>query len=146
VIKNKRAFDSVSFDVGTVRLLDGAIKKKNWDALEKYVKNHLTDVKDAKAIATSGTINKIAALLNPGSAELQITSDQLEKFYKHIKKLSYNERIEIYKLNPDRADVIEPSAEIYLKILKWAGIEQLYAPSAGLKDGILYHLMEKKTN
>jgi len=146
VIKNKRAFDSVSFDVGTVRLLDGAIKKKNWDALEKYVKNHLTDVKDAKAIATSGTINKIAALLNPGSAELQITSDQLEKFYKHIKKLSYNERIETYKLNPDRADVIEPSAEIYLKILKWAGIEQLYAPSAGLKDGILYHLMEKKTN
>ncbi len=143
VIKNKRAFDSVSFDVGTVRLLDGAIKKKNWDALEKYVKNHLTDVRDAKAIATSGTINKIAALLNPGSAELHITSEQLEKFYKHIKKLSYNERIETYKLNPDRADVIEPSAEIYLKILKWAGIEQLYAPSAGLKDGILYELIKK---
>lgn len=146
VIKNKRAYDSVSFDVGTVRLLDGAIKKKNWDALEKYVKNHLTDVKDAKAIATSGTINKIAALINPDSAELHITTEHLDKFYKHIKKLSYNERIETYKLNPDRADVIEPSAEIYLKILKWAGIEQLYAPSAGLKDGILYHLMEKKTN
>lgn len=145
VIKNKRAFDSVSFDVGTVRLLDGAIKKKNWDALEQYVKNHLADVKNAKAIATSGTINKIAALLNPGSSELHITFEQLERFYKQVKKLSYDERIEMYKLNPDRADVIEPSAEIYLKILKWAGIEQLYAPSAGLKDGILYQLLENKS-
>lgn len=57
--------------------------------------------------------------------------------------MSFAERIETYKLNPDRADVIEPSAEIYLKILKWAGIEQLYAPSAGLKDGILYELLSK---
>jgi exopolyphosphatase/guanosine-5'-triphosphate,3'-diphosphate pyrophosphatase len=145
VIKNKRAFDSVSFDVGTVRLLDGAIKKKNWDAMEQYVKNHLTDVKNAKAIATSGTINKIAALLNPGSTELHITFEQLERFYKQIKKLSYDERIEMYKLNPDRADVIEPSAEIYIKILKWAGIERLHAPSAGLKDGILYQLLEYKS-
>jgi exopolyphosphatase/guanosine-5'-triphosphate,3'-diphosphate pyrophosphatase len=145
VIKNKRAFDSVSFDVGTVRLLDGSIKKKNWDAMEQYVKNHLTDVKNAKAIATSGTINKIAALLNPGSTELHITFEQLERFYKQIKKLSYDERIEMYKLNPDRADVIEPSAEIYIKILKWAGIERLHAPSAGLKDGILYQLLEYKS-
>ncbi len=141
VIKNRKSYDSVSFDVGTVRLLDGAIKKKNWDELERYVKNHLTDVKEAKAIATSGTINKIASILNPDSSELQISFAQLEGFYKQLKKMSFAERIETFKLNPDRADVIEPSAEIYLKILKWAGIDQLYAPSAGLKDGILYELI-----
>lgn len=143
VIKNRKSFDSVSFDVGTVRLLDGAIKGKNWEAIEKYVKNHLPDMPEAKAIATSGTINKIASILNPDSSELQISRTQLETFYKTLKKMSFAERIETYKLNPDRADVIEPSAEIYLKILKWAGIEQLYAPSAGLKDGILYELLSK---
>jgi exopolyphosphatase/guanosine-5'-triphosphate,3'-diphosphate pyrophosphatase len=57
--------------------------------------------------------------------------------------MSITELIETYKLNPDRADVMEHSAFLYLKILKWANIEKLFAPSAGLKDGILYELLEK---
>ncbi len=145
VTKNRQSFDSVSFNVGAVRLLDGAIKKQDWDAMASYIKNHLSQVKDAQAIATSGTINKIASLLNPDTRELHITTAQLEKFHKDIKKLSIKERADVYKLNPDRADMIEPSSSIYLKILKWAGIEQLHAPSAGLKDGIIYELIEKNT-
>lgn len=142
VTKNRQSFDSVSFNVGAVRLLDGTIKKQDWEAMESYIKNHLSDVKNARAIATSGTINKIASLLNPNVADLHITREQLDKFYKDVKKLSIKERADVYKLNPDRADMIEPSSEIYLKILKWADIEQLHAPSAGLKDGIIYELIE----
>ncbi|MFN9582214.1 MAG: Ppx/GppA phosphatase family protein, partial [Bacteroidota bacterium] len=44
VIKNQKAFDSVSFDVGTVRLLDDAINKSTWQQIENYVQSHLTDV------------------------------------------------------------------------------------------------------
>lgn len=143
VIKNCKAYDSVSFNIGTVRLLDNGINKKSWKELEEYVKSHVTDVQHTDAIATSGTINKIASIINPSSAELAISTRQLDDFYKQIKKMNMKERIEHYKLNPDRADVIEPSADIYLKILKWADIQQLYAPSAGLKDGILYELLEK---
>lgn len=143
VIKNCKPYDSVSFDVGTVRFLDNGINKKTWKELEAYVKNHVTDVQHTNAIATSGTINKIASIINPTSKELAITTQQLDEFYKTIKGKSMSERIEFYKLNPDRADVIEPSADIYLKILKWADIQQMYAPSAGLKDGILHELLEK---
>jgi len=143
VIKNCKAYDSISFDVGTVRFLDNGINKKTWKELEEYVKNHVSDVQHTNAIATSGTINKIASIINPTSKELAITTQQLDEFYKNIKRMNLNERIEFYKLNPDRADVIEPSADIYLKILKWADIQQMYAPSAGLKDGILYELLEK---
>lgn len=142
VIKNRKAYDSVSFDVGTVRLLDNAVKKKSWDELEQYVKSHVNDFNGAEAIATSGTINKIAMMINP-SVDPHITTAQLEAFYKDVKKLSMKERIEKYKLNPDRADVIAPSASIYLKILGWGNISRLHAPSAGLKDGILYELLEK---
>jgi exopolyphosphatase/guanosine-5'-triphosphate,3'-diphosphate pyrophosphatase len=142
VIKNKKAYDSVSFDVGTVRLLDNAVKKNSWDEIEAYVKSHEKDCSNAEAIATSGTINKIAMMINP-SADPHISTTQLETFYKDVKKLSMKERIEKYKLNPDRADVIAPSASIYLKILGWANIDKLHAPSAGLKDGILYELLEK---
>ncbi len=142
VIKNCTAYDSVSFDVGTVRFLDNGINKKTWKELEAYVKNHVQDVQHTNAIATSGTINKIASIINPSSKELAITAQQLDEFYKNIKRMSMSERVEFYKLNPDRADVIEPSADIYLRILKWADIQQMYAPSAGLKDGILYELIE----
>jgi exopolyphosphatase / guanosine-5'-triphosphate,3'-diphosphate pyrophosphatase len=143
VIKDRKAYDSVSFDVGTVRLLDNAVKKKSWDEIEHYVKSHVKDFKGAEAIATSGTINKIAMIINP-SVDPHITTAQLDAFYKDVKKLSMKERIEKYKLNPDRADVIAPSASIYLKILGWGNIDKLYAPSAGLKDGMLYELLESK--
>jgi exopolyphosphatase / guanosine-5'-triphosphate,3'-diphosphate pyrophosphatase len=142
VINNKKAYDSVSFDVGTIRLLDNAVRKKSWDEIESYVKGHVSDFNNAEAIATSGTINKIAMMINPAT-DPHITTTQLEDFYKDVKKLSMKERIEKYKLNPDRADVIAPSASIYLKILGWGNIDKLHAPSAGLKDGILYELLEK---
>jgi exopolyphosphatase/guanosine-5'-triphosphate,3'-diphosphate pyrophosphatase len=143
VIQNLKAYDSVSFDVGTVRLLDNAIKKENWNALESYVKDHITAIEHSRAIATSGTINKIANIINPTLTEPSITVNELESFYNTIKKMSITQLIETYKLNPDRADVMEHSAYLYLKILKWANIEKLFAPSAGLKDGILYELLEK---
>lgn len=142
VIKNQKAFDSVSFDVGTVRLLDDAINKSTWQQIENYVHSHLTDVQHSQAIATSGTINKIAQIIHP-SDNPSITREELHTFYHKIKKLNTRERIEQYKLNPDRADVIEPSAYIYLQLLKWANIEKIMAPSAGLKDGILYTIMDK---
>lgn len=142
VIQNMRPYDSVSFDVGTVRLLDNAIKKENWRALETYVKDHITAIQNSRAIATSGTINKIANIINPTLTEPSISYDELDRFYHTIKKMSIKQLIETYKLNPDRADVMEHSAFIYLKILKWANIEKLFAPSAGLKDGILFELLE----
>ena len=142
VIKNCKAYDSVSFDIGTVRLLDNAIKDKTWKQLEDYVKSHIGDVQQTKAIATSGTINKIASLINP-STDLHLTTEQLNSFHQSMKKMTLKQRIEHYKLNPDRADVMEPSAFIYLQILKWANIDRISAPSAGLKDGILHEMVEK---
>lgn len=143
VIKDRIAHDSVSFNIGTVRLLDGGVKSKAWKEVEEYVTSHMNEVQQTNAIATSGTINKIASIINPSSKEQSITATQLDEFYRNIKSMTMAERIEFYKLNPDRADVIEPSADIYLRILKWANIQKLFAPSAGLKDGILYELIEK---
>ncbi|MBP9186345.1 MAG: exopolyphosphatase [Bacteroidia bacterium] len=142
VIQNLKAYDSASFDVGTVRLLDNGIKKESWTDLENYIKQHFTAIDNSRAIATSGTINKIANIINPTLSEPSITIEELDRFYHTIKKMSLNQLIETYKLNPDRADVMEHSAFLYLKILKWAHIEKLFAPSAGLKDGILYELLE----
>ena len=53
------------------------------------------------------------------------------------------ERISVFKLNADRADVIIPASEIYLTLMKWTGIKQIYVPRVGMVDGIINLLMEE---
>ena len=40
-------------------------------------------------------------------------------------------------------DVIIPALDIYLKIMKWAGIDAIYVPQVGLADGIVRILYDR---
>lgn len=144
VISDGKVVNSVSFDIGTVRVFDGAVKEKTWQTIESWVKHKTAGLDNLEAIVTSGTINKISHLLNDGLEQPSFTREQLKNFHRKVSKMSVNERIEQLKLNPDRADIIDVSADIYLRILSWAGIEQVTAPAnSGLKDGILQFLYDK---
>ena len=81
-------------------------------------------------------------MLNPENAE-NFTREQLKAFHRKVSKMSIMERMDNLKLNPDRADIIDVSADIYLRILNWGNIEIVHAPNAGLKDGILSELYDK---
>ena len=63
--------------------------------------------------------------------------------YQELKKMSYDERILKYNLNLDRADVILPALEIYLKALKWSGASKVYVPKIGLSDGMIKDMYKK---
>jgi exopolyphosphatase/guanosine-5'-triphosphate,3'-diphosphate pyrophosphatase len=144
VIKDCKIINSVSFDIGTVRAYDGAVKENTWQSIEHWVKHKTIGLEKLEAIVTSGTINKIFHLINEDSTDLTFTREQLKSFHRKVSKMSLQERIEQLKLNPDRADIIDVSADIYLRILSWANIEKVYAPAnTGLKDGILLHLYDK---
>jgi exopolyphosphatase/guanosine-5'-triphosphate,3'-diphosphate pyrophosphatase len=69
--------------------------------------------------------------------------DKLKALYQLLRSLTLKERIYKLKLNPDRADVLEPALKIHLQIMKWASIKKIYAPNAGLKDGIIRELLAK---
>ena len=56
--------------------------------------------------------------------------------------LSIEERMELYILKKDRADVIVPALLIYYNIMKWANIEDINVPKIGLVDGLIHHLYE----
>ena len=51
--------------------------------------------------------------------------------------------VEKYSLKPDRADVIIPAAEIYLRIMKLAGAKEIIVPKVGLSDGIILKVYEE---
>jgi exopolyphosphatase/guanosine-5'-triphosphate,3'-diphosphate pyrophosphatase len=46
-------------------------------------------------------------------------------------------------MNPDRADVIIPASEIFLKIMKWSDANQVIVPTIGVSDGIVRQLYKE---
>ena len=66
--------------------------------------------------------------------------DLLKDYYKELSSVSLADRIRLYKLREDRADVIVPAILIYINVMRWAGIEEIYVPKIGLADGLVQHL------
>ena len=60
-----------------------------------------------------------------------------------VSELTIEERIYQLQMNPDRADVIVPASNIYIKVMEWAHASSILVPDVGLKDGILLHLLER---
>jgi len=63
--------------------------------------------------------------------------------YNYLNSFSLKDRINVLGLNQDRADVIIPAAEIFITVMKWANIKNIFVPSVGMVDGIIQTLIEK---
>ncbi len=57
--------------------------------------------------------------------------------------MSLAQRISMYKLREDRADVIVPALLIYINIMRWADAQEIYVPKIGLADGLIHTLYEE---
>lgn len=125
-----------SFNIGTLRILNNNVTKENWNELKVFVKKIINKKYTCKIIATGGNINKVFSMskLKDGSALKYAT---LEKMYIDLSKLSVKERMHIYKLKEDRADVIVPALQIFLCILNATQIQQIHVPKIGIADGII---------
>jgi exopolyphosphatase/guanosine-5'-triphosphate,3'-diphosphate pyrophosphatase len=60
-----------------------------------------------------------------------------------IKSHSLEDRIYKLQMNPDRADVIVPATDIYIKVMEWSKASSILVPEVGLKDGMMLYLLEK---
>jgi exopolyphosphatase/guanosine-5'-triphosphate,3'-diphosphate pyrophosphatase len=70
---------------------------------------------------------------------------KLKSLYDYLNSFSLKDRINVLGLNHDRADVIIPAAEIYLSVMKWGGIKQIFVPRVGLVDGIIQLLIDENS-
>lgn len=130
---------SLSFPIGTLRLLSGAVPP----SVEEDFENRLQRLKDDFApqaiIASGGNINKTLKLLGRQDGD-SISFDDLNEFYQVLSALSFEERLEQYKMNSYRADVIVPALRIFLTIGRFCQIERYIIPKVGLVDGIIRQL------
>ena len=128
-----------SFNIGTIRILKDMVDETKWNEVKDFIKNRTKGYKKIIAIGTGGNINKVFSLSKKKDGK-PLHVDLLKDYFKEISSFSVEDRINIYKLRRDRADVIVPALQIYINTMRWAEAEEIYVPKIGLADGLVQHL------
>ena len=128
-----------SFNIGTIRLLKGIVEETEWENMKVAIRENVKGQKDIIAIGTGGNINKVFSLSKKKEGK-PLHIDLLKDYHKEFSSCSLEDRIRLFKLREDRADVIVPALLIYIQVMKWAGIDELLVPKIGLADGLIQHL------
>lgn len=131
-----------SFNIGTIRLLKGMVTEEHWDEMRDHIKTNTKSKLPMVAIGSGGNINKIFSISKKKDGK-PLYLDLLKDYYKEFSSVSLEERIRIYKLREDRADVIVPALQIYINVMRWADINDIYVPKIGLADGLIQNLYEE---
>ena len=101
-----------SFNIGTIRILKKQVDEFMWDEMRDFIKRETKGhERDMVAIGSGGNINKVFSISKRKEGKpLQL--DLLKDYYRELSSFSVEERIRIYKLREDRADVIVPALSI----------------------------------
>lgn len=132
---------SRSYNIGTVRILNQAVKDSEWQRLKDDMAALALSYSQINIIGSGGNINKLYRLADKkDKKQKRMTVDTLRQLYDSLKVLSVEERMEQYGLKPDRADVIVPAGTIFLTIADLIQAAFIYVPVIGLSDGIIDNL------
>jgi exopolyphosphatase/guanosine-5'-triphosphate,3'-diphosphate pyrophosphatase len=137
-----KLFASRSFNIGTIRMLDNQDKEETWNEMREFTRENTKQFKNISGIGTGGNINKLYKLSEEKN-NAPLSFNKLKTLYNYLNSFSLKDRINVLGLNQDRADVIIPACEIYITVMKWANIKNIYVPSVGMVDGIIQTLIEK---
>lgn len=131
-----------SFNIGTIRLLKNQVSEAAWDEMKAFIKTRTKGFHHVTAIGTGGNINKVFSLSKRKEGK-PLALDLLRDYYKEFNALSLAQRISVYRLREDRADVIVPALLIYINVLRWADANEILVPKIGLADGLIHALYEE---
>ena len=142
IIENGKRKNSKSFKIGTIRMINKITSEDVWNQIRIWIKSNIRQQSKIALIGSGGNINKIFKIAGVLDSR-PLTLIKLNSIYKSLIKMSYEERIINFDLNPDRSDVIIPAAEIFLKALEWSESSEIYVPKVGLADGMVRLLYRK---
>lgn len=136
-----------SFNIGTIRLLKNQVSERDWSEVKSFIKTNLSSYQNIVAIGSGGNINKIFSLSKRKEGK-PLSLELLRDYYNEFSKLTVAQRMNLYRLREDRADVIVPALLIYLNVMRWANTADIFVPKIGLADGLIHILYDQvsKTN
>lgn len=129
-----------SFNIGTIRILKKQVDDFMWDEMRDFIKRETREHDgDVVAIGSGGNINKVFSISKRKEGKpLQL--ELLKDYYRELSSFNLEDRMRNYKLREDRADVIVPALLIYVNVMRWANIGEIFVPKIGLADGLIQHL------
>lgn len=142
LFQNNKLIKKQSFDIGTIRILTDNVHEEEWSALRTYAKDIQKNHSYLKVIGTGGNINKVFSLSKTKEGK-PLSIELIKDYYRELAATTLDERMHLYGLREDRADVIVPALQIYSSILKWVGVRDIYVPKIGLADGLVRNLYQK---
>ena len=131
-----------SFNIGTIRMLHNQIDKDYWSYYKKWIKEITVGHEPLIAIGSGGNINKLFKMSRKKEGR-PLSYNRLKSISELLESYSLEERIKVFAMKPDRADVIVPASKIVLSTMKAANIDRILVPEIGLSDGIVHLLYEK---
>jgi exopolyphosphatase/guanosine-5'-triphosphate,3'-diphosphate pyrophosphatase len=138
---NKVVFKE-SFNIGTIRLLHNKVTDEQWDHMKWYIKTNVKDYQPVEAIGSGGNINKVFSISKRKEGK-PLPLELLRDYHKELSNSTLEERMHLYHLRADRADVIVPALQIYTSIMRWADAAEIYVPKIGLADGLIKMLYKE---
>nr|WP_314479826.1 Ppx/GppA family phosphatase [uncultured Porphyromonas sp.] len=139
LVRGSHLIESRSFDIGTIRQLSGKVRDEERESFGKYVQHLKETYGTLRLVGTGGNINKLLRLGAPSEranicnlpvANLRAVADELRQY-------TPVERMLIFRLKPDRAEVIVPAADIFLLVAEITEATEIIVPTKGLADGIV---------
>jgi exopolyphosphatase/guanosine-5'-triphosphate,3'-diphosphate pyrophosphatase len=134
-----------SFNIGTIRLLKGQVDDNSWTEMKEHLKQNTKSSLPMIAIGSGGNINKVFSLSKKKEGK-PLSLELLKDYYKELSAFTLEQRIKIYKLREDRADVIVPALQIYINVMRWADMTEIFVPKIGLADGLIQSLYAEIKN
>ena len=145
IIVDGKRIKSKSFKIGTVRMINKMISEDVWEKIRIWIKSNIRKHSKIALIGSGGNINRIYKMAGVLDSR-PLSNIKLNSIYKSLIKMTYEERIINFDLNPDRSDVIIPAAKIFLKTLQWSESTEIYVPKVGLADGMVRLMYNKENN
>jgi exopolyphosphatase/guanosine-5'-triphosphate,3'-diphosphate pyrophosphatase len=159
-LEGRRMTHSASWQLGAVRVSeaflpgDDSASPKQLKALRKHVKSEIEGASwftgaDSKAgpraVGIGGTIRNLASaaerragLPETDAQGYLLTRDDLESLIEELASMAPQKRGRVPGIKPDRGDVILGGAVVLATMMDRAGIEELEATDAGLREGIFF--------
>jgi len=131
-----------SFNIGTIRLLQDQVNEKTWEVMKEIIKTVTKGQKEVVAIGSGGNINKIFSMSKRKEGR-PLTLELLKDYHRELSSVNLEDRMRLYNLRADRADVILPALLIYSNAMRWAGATEMYVPKIGLVDGLIQHMWDE---
>lgn len=129
--------ESHSFNIGTLRLLAGAVTQEERNAMCSVLENYAREFPGTKIIGSGGNINRLFKLAKVKGDSRELPVERIRELHDILAPLSLEERKLKFRLKDDRADVIVPAAEIFMTVASTLDCDSIIVPNISLADSIV---------